>query len=298
MERNIQKAIHSRGCLVFDGGWGTFLQSKGWKPGICPELWNVERPEVILELVKAYVEAGAEIVETNSFGGSVFKLAHYGLENRIAELNRRAAELSRQAAGGERWVAGSMGPTGKLLVMGDVTEEELYRSFQRQAEALLSGGADLICVESMSDIEETSIAVRAAKSAGATDIAASFTYEPMVQGDFKTMMGTSPAQAAEALASAGATIIGANCGNGYEGMEKVLKELKSTVPELPLLFYPNAGIPQRIDGVDVFGATPEDMATQVPLWIKSGASIIGGCCGTTPDHIRAIARAISAYTSK
>jgi len=297
MATRLRETLDRKGILVMDGAWGTVLQTKGWEPGTCPESLNAEKPDMILKLVRDYIEAGADIVETNSFGGSLFKLAHYGKEADAATLNRKAAELSRQAAGKDIFVAGSVGPTGKLLLMGDVTKEALYASYSMQAEALLAGGADFICVESMQDIEEAEIAVKAAKASGASDIMASFAFEPTVQGDFKTMMGVTPSQAAEAMAEVGATILGANCGKGFNGMEKVIKELKDSVPGMPVAFYPNAGLPKRINGVDVFEASPGDMAANALSWRNAGASIIGGCCGTTPDHIRAISKALKSRTA-
>lgn len=290
--RGILETLKDGKILAYDGAWGTFLIRQGWRPGECPELWSLEHPEKVLNVAKSYIDAGSDLIGTNSFGGSIFKFERYGLEARVDEINQAAARISRQAAGDEHWVLGSIGPSGKMTVTGEVEEEDFYRAFGDQAEALAKGGADGICVESMSALDEAQAAVKAAKDRTDLVVVASFTFEPTVQGEFRTMMGVSPAEAVRGAGNAGADIVSTNCGKGYDGIEQVLREMREAVPEIPLMIYPNAGIPENREGEDVFPATPEDMAAQVPLWRKTGASIIGGCCGTTPDHIRAIKRAI------
>ena len=196
------------------------------------------------------------------------------------------------AAGGDKWVIASIGPTGKMLITGDVTREELYDGFKEQAVALEKGGADAICIETMSDIDEAVQAVKAARENTDLEVICTFTFERTIQGDYRTMMGVSPAEAARAAMEAGADIIGTNCGNGFERMIDIVKEIRTVSPDIPVLVHANAGLPQNIDGVDVFPDTPEQMASLVPDLVDAGANIIGGCCGTTPDHIRAIRQAV------
>ncbi len=288
----ISDAVNGGRVLVSDGAWGTFLHQKGLQTGTCPEQWCVDHPEEVGDIASSYIEAGSDMVETNSFGGSALKLEHYGLSDRAAEFNEAAARISSIAAGGDKWVIASIGPTGKMLLTGDVTREELYDGFKEQAVALEKGGADAICIETMSDIDEAVQAVKAARENTDLEVICTFTFERTIQGDYRTMMGVSPVEAARAAMEAGADIIGTNCGNGFERMIDIVKEIRTISPDIPVLVHANAGLPKNIDGVDVFPDTPEQMASLVPDLVDAGANIIGGCCGTTPDHIRAIKQAV------
>ncbi len=288
----IGNALTEKSPLVSDGAWGTVLQSAGLKPGECPELWNLTRPQEVYRVGLQYIEAGADIVGTNSFGGTRFKLAHYGAEEQCPEINEAAARLSRQAAGDHHWVLGSVGPTGKMLLMGDVSEQQLYDAFREQVVALERGGVDAICVETMSDIEEARLAVRAAKEHTSLEVIATFTFERTLKGEYRTMMGVAPVPACEAMLDTGADIIGTNCGNGFERMIDIVGEIRRAFPETPILVHANAGLPVNEDGVDRYSDTPEIMAALAPQLVSAGASIVGGCCGTNPDYIRAIRRAI------
>ncbi|MGE5495321.1 MAG: homocysteine S-methyltransferase family protein [Burkholderiales bacterium] len=292
MLRIIADAVREGAILVSDGAWGTFLYGKGLKPGECPESWNIERFEDVKAIAESYIDAGADMVETNSFGGSRIKLAHFGLDGRTAEINEAAARASREAAGKDKYVIASIGPTGKMLIMEDVTEQQLYDAFKEQAAALEKGGADAICIETMSDKDEAAIAVKAAKENTKCEIICTFTFEKTISGDYRTMMGVSPADAAKAAVEAGADIIGTNCGNGIERMIDIVKEMRAAYPDKPILVHANAGLPVSVDGRDVYPDTPEIMASFVPELVKAGANIIGGCCGTTPEHIRAIKSAV------
>jgi 5-methyltetrahydrofolate--homocysteine methyltransferase len=281
--------VRSGICLVSDGAWGTFLQAKGLKAGECPELWNVTRPDDVYDIARSYIEAGANMIETNSFGGSAIKLASYNLESRAYELNRAAASISRRAAGDNHFVLGSIGPTGKILMMGEVSSESMRAAFGEQARALSEGGADAIIVETMSDIEEAVLAVEAAKEVADTEVICTMTFQLTADGTYRTMMGVSPADMVEQVVAAGAEVIGANCGNGIRDMVGVVREIRKHHADIPILIHANAGMPLYKDGQTVFPESPEEMCALVPELRDAGAGIIGGCCGTTPEHIRKIA---------
>jgi 5-methyltetrahydrofolate--homocysteine methyltransferase len=284
----ILKALNDRRYLLSDGAWGTFLQAKGLKSGECPELWNRTHRNDVLDIAKSYIEAGADMIETNSFGGSTFKLQHYGLEGDCFELNKLAAEISREAAGPEKIVLGSIGPTGKFLMMGDVTEEELYESFKLQATGLAEGGADAICIETFYAIDEAEIAIKAVKDNTDLEVISTFTFEKSPDGKFHTMMGVTPKDIIDPLLKAGADIIGTNCGNGFQDMISIIEEIRNNNDTIPLLVHANAGLPLLENGETKFPDTPELMAELAPKLINAGANILGGCCGTTPAHISAI----------
>ena len=291
-QMSILNKLTNNHILLSDGAWGTFLQATGLKPGECPELWNVTRRDDVIRIAKAYVEAGSDIIETNSFGGSIFKLSQYGLGDRVFELNKAAAEISREAAGNTVHVAGSVGPTGKMLIMGDVTEEELYNAFREQSLALEAGGADIIIIETMSALDEASLAVKAARENTKCTVIATMTFERNPDGGYRTMMGASPDEMVSALKEAGAHIVGSNCGNGIEDMTGIVKEIRRADSHIPVMIQANAGIPELTDGKTVFRESPEMMASHVPALIEAGANIIGGCCGPTPEHIREIGKII------
>jgi len=291
--KSLLKVLNTGKILISDGAWGTLLQGRGLQPGECPELWNITHRTDVLSIAQSYVDAGADIILTNSFGASPSKLRHYELDDRTAEINQAAAQISREASGEKGFVLGSMGPTGVILMMGDVPEETLYEGFCIQAKALEKGGVDGVCIETMSALDEACLAVRAVKESTSLEIACTFTFEKTVSGNFRTMMGVSPSEIVGALIEAGAAIIGTNCGNGFDGMVDIVEEIRRIDSKIPVLVHANAGKPVIQDGKTVFPETPEMMAAKIDKLIHAGANIIGGCCGTTPDHIRALAEAIA-----
>lgn len=289
----ICETLREKKCLVADGGWGTLLIAAGMQPGECPELWNVTHPDAVREIAAGYIEAGSDIISTNSFGGTRCKLEAYGLGARAAELNEAAARISRDAAGPDRHVLASIGPSGKFLITGEISEDELYDAFKEQAVALARGGADACIIETFSAIDEACVAIRAAKENTALEIVCSFTYASTAGGTPRTMMGTTPAEMAEACLAAGADGLGANCSFGSEEMVLVVRALREAAPEVPILVNPNAGQPQQSEDGIVYPETPTFMAGVVPQLIAAGAAIVGGCCGTTPAHIRAMREAVN-----
>jgi len=281
---DLKELLTREGVILADGAWGTQLQARGLGGG-CPELWNVEHPDAVKEVARSYAEAGARVVLTNSFGGSPFKLARHGLDGRTEELNEAAARLSREAVGPGVVVLASVGPTGVFLEpYGPVSTEEMEAAFRRQIASLLGGGADGVVIETMSDLGEAGCAFRAARQEGAPVVVVSMTFERKKAG-MVTMMGVKPAQAAEEFSKLGCDAVGANCGSGVDDMVEVVREMAAAA-SIPLWAKPNAGLPVTVDGVTTYPETPEEMAGKVPRLVSEGAKIVGGCCGTTPEHIR------------
>lgn len=283
--------VRVKKVLISDGAWGTFFQQKGLQPGESPEYWCVTRPADVLDVATRYMQLDIDMIESNSFGGTHYKQSHYGLQENVTEINMKAAAISRQAAGNKHVIA-SVGPTGKMLIMGDVTAEELYEAFKEQVIALERGGADAVCIETMSDLDEACIAIKAVKENTQLEVICTFTFEQTVDGEFRTMMGISPTDMAQTIVTAGADVIGTNCGNGMDRMIPIVKEIRRAAPNTPILVHANAGLPEYVDGQTLFRETPEYMASKVPALIEAGANIIGGCCGTTPAHIQAIKQAV------
>jgi len=289
----ILKKIAAGKVLVSDGAIGTFLHQKGLKADECPEVWNLSRPEDVQDIAQSYVDAGSDIILTNSFGASPLKLTAYGLEGQCYELNRSASEIAKKAAGDLVLVMASMGPTGKMVMMGEVPPQEVYKGYMEQARGLVDGGADGIVIETLSDPEEARLAIEAAREVSELDIACTFTFSKNQDGAYRTMMGTDVGAYLEMALSAGANIIGANCGNGTAGMIEIVREIRAIDKEVPVLVHANAGLPVYQDGKTVFPETPDEMASQIGALVEAGASIVGGCCGTTPEHIRQIVEVIN-----
>lgn len=278
--------------LLSDGALGTYLQAEGLGPGQAPEAWNLDRPEVLEYIASAYAEAGSDIVHTNSFGGSPLKLAVHGLAEQCAAVNQAAAEAAVRGVAGRALVSGSIGSCGQLLApYGEADPAEVLEGFRLQARALVAGGVQLLTIETMTDLAEAVLAVKAAREAvGDRAVLATMTFDPTPNGWF-TIMGNDIPTVAKALASAGAVVVGSNCGQGTVGMLAVAREFSSAT-KLPLLIQANAGLPVLSGGLVHYPESPGDMATALPGLLASGVRILGGCCGTTPDHIRAMRQAM------
>ena len=283
--------LTSAGPVVTDGAWGTQLQQGGLPVGACPDVWNLARPEKVEEVARAYVEAGSRVILTNTFGANRFILARHGLTGKTAEINRAGVEISRRAASGRATVFASVGPSGVMLMTGQVNEEELKAAFAEQVLALAQAGAEGIVIETMSDLAEAALAVAAARETGLPTVAC-MTFDSGAKKD-RTMMGATPEQAAEQLAAAGADVIGSNCGQGVAGMVEVCRRLRAAA-DRPIWIKANAGLPEIVDGKTVYRQTPVEFASHVPRLVEAGASFIGGCCGTAPEFIRAVVKKLQA----
>jgi methionine synthase I (cobalamin-dependent) len=277
------------GPVLTDGAWGTELQARGLAIGDFPDAWNLTHPERVEEVARAYVEAGSRVILTNTFGANRIRLAESDLASKVTEINRRGVEISRRAAAGRAFVFASIGPSGKMLLAGEVTPEQLHAAFEEQARALAEGGADALVVETMSDLAEAKSAVAAARTTG-LPVVACMVFDSGRDKD-RTMMGTTPEQAAEALSATGADVIGANCGQGIAGFVKICQRLRAAT-ERPIWIKPNAGLPELVEGRAIYHTAPASFASHVPALVTAGASFIGGCCGTSPLFITAVKRHI------
>jgi 5-methyltetrahydrofolate--homocysteine methyltransferase len=275
---------------VSDGAWGTELQGKGLPGGTAPELWNVENPEAVEAVAMSYVEAGSDVILTNTFGGNRFALSPHGAGDRVRELVEAGAAISRKAAGPNVRVFGSIGPTGKIVMMGETPEEELASAFREAASALARGGADAIVLETFNELAELRIALQGVKGVCDLPVIASMTFASGPERT-ATMMGNTPADLAAAAEADGADAVGANCGSGPDNYVKVTELLRSAT-DLPIWVKPNAGIPTIVEGKTVFPMGPQEFAAYAPKLIAAGANFVGGCCGTNPDFIRAILAAV------
>ena len=272
--------------VLLDGAWGSQLQQAGLPPGESPESWNLSHPDKVQAIGEAYVRAGSRIILTNTFGGNRFVLERHGLADRIREVNLAGAELSRRAAGVKALVFGSIGPSGKMIMMGDVTADELAEAFSDQALALHDGGVNGLVVETMSDLEEAVIATKAAVGTG-LPVVSCMVYGSG-PGHGHTMMGITPGQAAEALEQAGAWAVGANCGCGPDDFLPICRQYREATG-LPIWMKPNAGLPDVEDGKTVYRMAPDEFARSARrLWQDGGATFIGGCCGTNPAFIETL----------
>ena len=293
--RELLRRLRSE-VLVLDGAMGTMLFEAGLVDGGCPELWNETHPDAVREIHRAYVDAGASIIETNTFGGTRLKLAPYALEERTRDLNVLGARLARSICPAEGYVAGSIGPSGHLPdtvpPLGDVSLEELGANFREQARALAEGGADFFAVETMMVPDEATTAIRAAKEAADLPVMATmfFQYEELHDRD-RTMWGESPAEVAKNLLAAGADVIGMNCGRGPDRAIVIIREMRG-VTDAPLVAYPNAGLPITTGDTVTYELGPEAMAREYPALLDAGCNIVGACCGSNPEHIRRIAEVV------
>jgi methionine synthase I (cobalamin-dependent) len=281
MHSTIERLL-GNGAVVTDGAWGTQLQLRGLPVGACPDAWNLSEPGKVEEVARAYVDAGSQMVLTNTFGANRFVLARHGLAEKAAEINRAGVDISLRAAGDRANVFASIGPTGVMLMMGEVSEDALKAAFAEQANAMAQAGAHGIVIETMSDPIEASLAVAAARETG-LPVVACMTFDSGAKKD-RTMMGTTPEQAAERLTAAGADVIGSNCGHGIADMVDVCRRLRAST-DRPIWIKANAGLPENVDGKTVYKQTPAEFAGYVPELVDAGAAFLGGCCGTTPEFI-------------
>jgi 5-methyltetrahydrofolate--homocysteine methyltransferase len=287
--------------LVFDGGYGTMLFAAGLLNGACPELWNDTHAGVVAGIHKGYFDAGSDIVETNTFGGTRLKLNEYQLGDRTAELNVKGAQLARRVAPPRGYIAGSIGPTSRLPAeyepLGDTTDEQYFETFREQAAALAEGGVDLFAVETMMFPQEATAAIRACKAVADLPVMATmfFQFEELHDRD-RTMWGESPAEVAKNLLAAGADVVGMNCGRGPDRAIVIIREMRQ-VTDVPLVAYPNAGLPVTTGDIVTYELGPEEMAREYPALLDAGCNIVGACCGSNPEHIRRIAQVVRARST-
>ena len=287
--RSFARLLAEGAVLLADGATGTNYQEMGIEPGVAPEEWVFDAPDRVVELHRRFAEAGSDLVLTCSFGATTPRLADGPLAGRAAEVNARAAELAREAVGDDRLVAGSLGPTGQLVEpYGVLTREVCVEAYAEQAQALAAGGVDLLVLETFFALEEALWAIEGVQSVTDLPLVASFSFD---QGTH-TMMGVSPTDVVAAVGPLGVAAIGANCGRSLADTDAIVTELLAAAPGLPLWVKPNAGVPRVVGDAVVYEAGPEDLAAHVRGYADRGVRVVGGCCGSTPEHIAAIARAL------
>jgi methionine synthase I (cobalamin-dependent) len=286
MNTTIQKLLEDK-PVILDGAWGTQMQAKGLPDGACPDEWNLSSPEKVEEVAREYVEAGSQIIITNTFSATRICLEQSGLAEKVREINIAGVQISKRAAGAKAMVFASLGPTGKTMFMGEVSAELVAQSYQEQAAALASGGADGLVVETMMDLKEAELAVQAAKSTG-LPVVACMTFGRGKEKDH-TMMGVTVEEAVKSFSNLGVDVVGSNCGQGLEGMLTTCKILREQT-DLPIWIKSNAGIPKYEDDATVYGTTAEQFVELVGPVIDAGVDFIGGCCGTSPAYIRLISQ--------
>lgn len=296
-QTNLLEKLESSDILLGDGAMGTELQKRGLPSGGCPEEYNVSHPEIVRGIYLDYYHAGSDIIETNSFGGNRSRLKMHDFESRVNELNRKAAELAREVCPEGKFVGGSMGPTGAVIEpLGELSEQEAFDMFAEQAEALAEGGVDVIYVETMMAAEEAELAIKAVKEKTNLPVIATMTFE-LGKFGLRTMWGVDVATAAQRLTDAGADIIGANCGRGFEEMIAIVKEMQPLTTK-PIIAQSNAGIPDLVNGVSVYKETLKTIEPKAKELLKLGVNILGGCCGTGPEYIKMMRRLVDAQLSK
>jgi methionine synthase I (cobalamin-dependent) len=288
-----EKLLGERGLILADGGMGTMLMELGLQPGASPELWNVEHPDRVQQVHRGYLQAGSRIILTNTFGCNRLRLGLHNLQDRVVELNRAAARLARQeveTAKRRALVAGDIGPSGGILApLGELEPAQAVEAFAEQARGLIEGGVDVIWIETLSSLEEMRAAVDGARRASKdVPIVATMTFD--TRG--RTMMGVTPEQAVQELSTWGLAAVGANCGNGPDEILTVIQKMRAAALQATLVAKANAGVPKLEKGRAVYGAGPDDMAAYATAVADAGARIIGACCGSTPQHLEAMARAL------
>jgi 5-methyltetrahydrofolate--homocysteine methyltransferase len=277
--------------IVFDGAMGTMLFAAGLKSGSVPEMWNIEKPKIVKSVHQQYYDAGVDVVHTNTFGGTDIKLHQKGLSDQMEAINSEAVKLARSVCPENGFVAGDLGPTGKMLKpLGDASTEELIESFYRQASVLLEGGADLISIETMFSLDEAIAAVKGAKKAGTCPIIAAMTYNKTPNGFF-TIMGEGVEQSVSAFEKEGVDVIGSNCNLGSEDMIDLAREMRQRT-QRPILLQPNAGKPVQKEGVTIYEQTVDSFATDIKKIVQSGANMVGGCCGTNAEFMQAVVKTL------
>ena len=288
------KTLQTGTILLGDGGMGTELQKRGMPTGVCPEEYNISHQDLVQGIYTDYYKAGSDIVETNTFGGNRSRLALHNFEDRVIEFCKKSAELAKVVCPEGKFVAGSIGPTGDIIEpLGPRTVLEAYDFFAEQAEALSTGGVDVIFVETMMAAEEAEIAIKAAKEKTSLPVVSTMTFE-LGKSGLRTMWGVDVSTAVQRLTDAGADVIGANCGKGFEEMIRIIKEMRPLTTK-PIIAQPNAGIPDWEEGKSVYKDTPEIIKPKAETLLKEGVNILGGCCGTAPEHIKMMRELIDSF---